>query len=1226
MLLLLAIVVIVAGGYAYYRHETDRIQQGKYQELAAIAKLKAGQVVQWRQGLLDDAEAVAKGPMFNSAINEWLRDGVERISLKDLTERLVVAQRAGGYADALLLDLNGKTLLSARPQPEPMSPGEEIALQGAITNHSALLTDLHRTPHGALRMTAVAPLLDPKGATFAVVFLRSDPESVLFPLIQSWPTPSSSAETLLVRRDGDDVLFLNELRHRRNTALFLRQPVTLGALPGVQAILGSQGMFQGTDYRGAEVLADLRPIPDSPWFMVTKVDAEEILAEARYRGVITALLVAVFVLLAGSATAYWFTNRQARIYRSLYQSEKDQREAYQRFRTILYSIGDAVISTDTRGLVQQMNREASSLTGWSEEEAVGRPLEQVFRIVNEKTRQPCENPVQKILRTGEMVGLANRTALIARDGTEKVLADSGAPIRGEDGQLLGVVLVFRDVTERAKVQEALRLSESFLNRVIELSPYPMWISDDQGTLIRTNKALRDLLSISDEEIVGKYNILRDNIVEEQGFLPLVKNVYANGETARFVIKYDTSQLEGISLKDSAAAILDVTMFAITDSDGRITNAVIQHMDITERNRAEDQLRRAEQRYRSLFEEAPFMYVITRNEQGAPFVSDCNNYFLGVLGYERQEVQGKPLAEFYSPESRKALLEGGGYSRALAGEFAIGERQLVTRDGRIVPTLLYTARELDGSGNVIGTRAMFVDITDRKHAEASLLQAKHDWEDTFNSIEDMITIHDREFNIIASNTSAQRILDLPDLITPDGVRCYQYYHGKDCPPEVCPSCLCLQTGQPAMFEIFEPHLNMFIEVRAIPRFDANGELKGLIHIVRDITKRKQEAEEKIKLHQQLLQAQKMEAIGTLAGGVAHDFNNILQVALGYSELMLGEEDFPDRYRSDLKRIHESAKRGADLVQRLLTFSRKAEVKPLTLDLNRRISELRKMLERTIPKMINIRLNLADDLAPVNADPTQIDQVLMNLAVNARDAMPDGGELVFETANIFLDEDYVSAHVDAKPGLHVLLTVTDTGLGMDRDTLEHIFEPFYTTKDVGEGTGLGLAMVHGIVNHHGGHIWCYSELGEGSTFRIYLPALESQVKTDAETTGLIPAFGTETVLLVDDEEFIRELGARILTKHGYTVLQAVNGKDALDIFERERSRISLVILDVIMPVMDGGECLCRLLEIDPDVKVIVASGFSADSMKDTFRRSAKGMASKPFRPKELLRAVRRALGES
>jgi len=276
------------------------------------------------------------------------------------------------------------------------------------------------------------------------------------------------------------------------------------------------------------------------------------------------------------------------------------------------------------------------------------------------------------------------------------------------------------------------------------------------------------------------------------------------------------------------------------------------------------------------------------------------------------------------------------------------------------------------------------------------------------------------------------------------------------------------------------------------------------------------------------------------------------------------------------------------------------------------------------MIEIRMDLAEDLAEINADPAQIEQVLMNLAVNARDAMSERGKLTLETRNITLDEEYCRVHVGVTPGEYVLLQVSDTGHGMSRATIEHIFEPFYTTKELGRGTGLGLAIVYGIVQQHDGHITCTSEVGTGTTFRVYLPSLESHIEQEPKGSDELPATGTETVLLVDDEDYVRNLGERILSKAGYTVLTAADGRDACVLFRQNRDRIALVILDLIMPEMGGRECLRELLAVDPQVKVLITSGYAAStSAGETIDSGAKGFVDKPFTMRELLRQVRRVL---
>jgi len=289
------------------------------------------------------------------------------------------------------------------------------------------------------------------------------------------------------------------------------------------------------------------------------------------------------------------------------------------------------------------------------------------------------------------------------------------------------------------------------------------------------------------------------------------------------------------------------------------------------------------------------------------------------------------------------------------------------------------------------------------------------------------------------------------------------------------------------------------------------------------------------------------------------------------------------------------------------------------------EMGKMLERTIPKMIDIQFFLADDLSTINADPTEMDQVLMNLAVNANDAMPDGGTLTIETANVTLDEEYGRSHLGTKPGRFVLLGVSDTGHGMDKETLSHIFEPFYTTKEAGKGTGLGLAVIYGIVTQHGGYIRCYREPGQGTTLKIYLPVLEAERDPlEAALDEALPEGGTETILLVDDEEVIRDLGKTILERSAYTAITARYGKEALDLFNREREKVSLVILDLIMPEMGGMQCIEDLLKIDATARVLIASGFMPNGKaKEAIENGAKGFVYKPYNIRQMLQVVREVL---
>jgi signal transduction histidine kinase/ActR/RegA family two-component response regulator len=400
----------------------------------------------------------------------------------------------------------------------------------------------------------------------------------------------------------------------------------------------------------------------------------------------------------------------------------------------------------------------------------------------------------------------------------------------------------------------------------------------------------------------------------------------------------------------------------------------------------------------------------------------------------------------------------------------------------------------------------------------------------------------------------------------------------------------------------------------------GEPLTVMEVSRDVTERKQ-------LQEQFLQAQKMEAIGQLAGGVAHDFNNLLTVMLGYSEMLLHNlED--ERLKSHVEAISNAAERAGRLTSQLLAFSRKQIREPRVLNINDIVAETDNMLRRVIGEDIKLTTVLDKDLSHVRIDPGQIEQVIMNLTVNARDAMPDGGKLVIETANVELDAEYANAHLSVQPGEHVMLAVTDTGHGMDEETRKHIFEPFFTTKEVGAGTGLGLSTVYGIAKQNNGNVWVYSEPGKGTTFKVYLPVVKEEraAAPDKEEAPEVPA-GTETILLVEDEEIVRELARQVLEQKGYKVLTARHGAEALIVAEQYDGPIHLLLTDVVMPEMNGKDLAERLLAIRSDLRVIYMSGYAdAAIFQNGSVPETANYLQKPFTPASLLRKVREVLDES
>ena len=429
------------------------------------------------------------------------------------------------------------------------------------------------------------------------------------------------------------------------------------------------------------------------------------------------------------------------------------------------------------------------------------------------------------------------------------------------------------------------------------------------------------------------------------------------------------------------------------------------------------------------------------------------------------------------------------------------------------------------------------------------------------------------------------------------------------------------GEPVSFEvqwggrIFQAHVE--------PRLGPQGEVEGTMGMALDISERRQ-------LERQFLQAQKMEAVGQLAGGVAHDFNNLLAIVIGYTDLLLDELEPNSPLVRHVKEIRKAGDRAVTLTRQLMAFSRKQVMEPKVLDVNQIVADTDRMLRRIIGEDIDLVVVSEPNLWNVRTDPGQMEQVIMNLAVNARDAMPGGGKLTIETANVELGEASAAQHVSMKSGPYVMLAVSDNGVGLTPETQARVFEPFFTTKEKGKGTGLGLATVYGIIKQSGGYIWVYSEVGKGTTFKIYLPRvaepLEAKERPSGVWNAIVPPKGTETVLLVEDEESVRKLARKCLEEQGYAVLEAANGSQALEICDRYDKTIHLLVTDVIMPGLDGLQLARRVTTLRPEIRVLYVSGYTENTI---VHRGVldPGIAflQKPFRPLDLAVKVREALDE-
>ncbi len=649
----------------------------------------------------------------------------------------------------------------------------------------------------------------------------------------------------------------------------------------------------------------------------------------------------------------------------------------------------------------------------------------------------------------------------------------------------------------------------------------------------------------------------------------------------------------------------------------------------ELKQAHEDLKISEQRYRSVFENALEGIFQTTPDGSLLSVSPS---LARILEYDSPDQLLETVGNLADLHVRPE--DGSHFLRALErdGEISGFETRFYRKSGDILWGLV--------SAKIIGHKeglpqycqGFLAEITERKKAQEALRLSEEKYRSIFENTLEGIYQATPDGRIISANPAMAGILgyetagEFMDTITDMGSQLYANRKDRE---ELLHRLR--EQGEAKRFEVQFLHKDnstIWVELTARPIFDSNGRLVRVEGLMADISAQKKAEEEKARLEEQLRQTQKMEALGTLTGGIAHDFNNLLQIMCGHVQMLLMKKDETDPDYKYLSHVNLAASRASELVQRLLTFSRKMEIKVRELDLNEVIQDTLKLLDRTIPKMVAMESSLAPDLSKIQADSSQMEQVIMNLAVNAMDAMDEMGKLFIETQNFTVDKRYRSKYPELQSGEYVLLKVADTGSGIDEKTRQRIFEPFFTTKELGKGTGLGLATVYGIIKGHGGHISCYSEVGVGTTFNIYLPVKhfeQAGVVEEPEEDGAIRG-GTETILLVDDEEMILDLSEDILTHQGYTVLRADTAEGALDIYSQEKERIQLVILDLGMPGMGGEKCLQALRKIDPRVKAIVASGYSAHKIAiNPEQYGAVGFLNKPFRVDALLRIVSGALNQ-
>jgi PAS domain S-box-containing protein len=776
-----------------------------------------------------------------------------------------------------------------------------------------------------------------------------------------------------------------------------------------------------------------------------------------------------------------------------------------------------------------------------------------------------------------------------------------------------IVALLVNREQRRRAEDALRVSEEKHRLLLQESTDPIFSFSRDGTYLYVNNAFAAAFGKEPGQIIGRrvWDVFSPEEADKR--FSAIREVFATGRTKVIEVKVPGAEGDRFFV---------TSIKPIVDDYGDVYTVLCISKDISERKRTEEALRESEERYRELFDGIGDL-IYTQDLDGR-FLT-INRAATTILSYDPAELIGRCAAELMLPEHRRGFHEDY-LPRLRERGFYDGVGIYLAKDGRR-RYIEFRSNVVRGQGKEPVVNGVARDVTERKEAERALRLSEERYRSLFDSISDFIYTHDLEGRFLGVNRSACHSLGyevgevvgrpVADLMLPSHREGFydEYLPGLIQQGEAAGvSCYLAKDGQVHYIEFRN---RLVREPGKEPYVSGAG---------RDVTQRFRAERELRRLEEQLVQAQKMEAVGVLAGGVAHDFNNILQALSGYIQLLTRDGALEGSQREYLARMDQSVHRAAELVHSLLTFSRKAEKMTRLVDLNQEVEQVLRLLERTIPKMIGISAGLAPDLAKINADPTQMEQVIVNLASNARDAMPDGGKLRLSTANVVLGDS--RAMLDLPPGPYVKLEVADSGQGMDRETMEHAFEPFFTTKEIGQGTGLGLATVYGIVKSHGGHISCASRLGQGSIFTIYLPAVEGREDDQGPQPQPLEdvAGGKEAVLLVDDDKAVLEVARTALADYGYQVLTADSGEACLEVMAAAQAPVDLVILDLGMPGMGGRRCLGELIRRHPGMKVLIASGYKdLEQISQTRQEGAADFIGKPYRLLDLLRKVRRLLDQ-